>query len=53
MKLVSLITPYTMKIEFQIILNDNYFNNSMILLRRYRTLLYAELRREVGDPKQM
>ncbi|XP_050461245.1 neprilysin-2-like [Cataglyphis hispanica] len=37
----------------QIILNDNYFNNSMILLRRYRTLLYAELRREVGDPKQI
>lgn len=53
MNLISLITSCTMKIEFQIILHDNYFNNSMILLRRYRTLLYAELRREVGDPKQM
>lgn len=53
MNLVSLITPYIVKIEFQIILYDDYFNNSMILLKRYRTLLYAELRREVGDPKQM
>ncbi|XP_072763378.1 endothelin-converting enzyme 2 [Anoplolepis gracilipes] len=37
----------------QITLYDNYFNNSMILLKRYRTLIYAELRREVGDPKQV
>ncbi|KAM0728001.1 Endothelin-converting enzyme 2 [Formica fusca] len=37
----------------QIILYDDYFNNSMFLLKRYRTLLYAELRREVGDPKQI
>ncbi|XP_029164653.1 endothelin-converting enzyme 2-like [Nylanderia fulva] len=37
----------------QIILSDNYFNNSMILLKRYRTLMYIELRREIGDPKQI
>lgn len=46
-------TSYTLKIEFQIILYDNYFNNSMTLLKRYRILIYAELKREVGDPKQM
>ncbi|EGI59230.1 PREDICTED: membrane metallo-endopeptidase-like 1 [Acromyrmex echinatior] len=37
----------------EVILNDNYFNNSMILLKRYRTLMYTELRREVGGPKQI
>ncbi|XP_011156691.2 endothelin-converting enzyme 2 isoform X1 [Solenopsis invicta] len=37
----------------EIILNDNYFNNSMILLKRYRTLMYTELRRQVGEPKQI
>ncbi|KAG5326857.1 MMEL1 protein, partial [Acromyrmex heyeri] len=37
----------------EIILNDNYFNNSMMLLKRYRTLMYTELRREVGGPKQI
>ncbi|XP_077262705.1 endothelin-converting enzyme 2 isoform X1 [Temnothorax americanus] len=31
----------------------DYFNTSMILLKRYRTLMYAELRRQVGDPKQI
>ncbi|XP_025268661.1 neprilysin-2-like isoform X1 [Camponotus floridanus] len=37
----------------QIILYDNYFNNSMTLLKRYRTLIYTELKRKVGDPKQI
>ncbi|KAL0104924.1 hypothetical protein PUN28_016520 [Cardiocondyla obscurior] len=37
----------------EIILCDNYFNNSMILLKRYRTLMYTELKRQVGDPKQV
>ncbi|XP_020300189.1 neprilysin-2-like isoform X3 [Pseudomyrmex gracilis] len=36
----------------QITLYDNYFNNSMILLKRYRTLMYAELGRQV-DSKQI
>ncbi|XP_011702526.1 PREDICTED: membrane metallo-endopeptidase-like 1 [Wasmannia auropunctata] len=34
-------------------LTDNYFENSMILLKRYRVLMYIELRRQVGDPKQI
>ncbi|KAL6254645.1 hypothetical protein P5V15_013952 [Pogonomyrmex californicus] len=37
----------------ELILSDNYFNNSMILLKRYRTLMYTELRRQIGDPKQI
>ncbi|KYQ56391.1 Endothelin-converting enzyme 2 [Trachymyrmex zeteki] len=37
----------------EVILNDNYFNNSMILLKRYRILMYTELKREVGGPKQI
>ncbi|KYN15849.1 PREDICTED: membrane metallo-endopeptidase-like 1 [Trachymyrmex cornetzi] len=37
----------------EVILNDNYFNNSMMLLKRYRILMYTELRREVGGPKQI
>ncbi|XP_012525662.1 neprilysin-1 [Monomorium pharaonis] len=37
----------------EIILDDNYFNNSMILLKRYRTLIYAEPSRQVGDPQQI
>ncbi|XP_020300188.1 neprilysin-2-like isoform X2 [Pseudomyrmex gracilis] len=38
--------------DIQITLYDNYFNNSMILLKRYRTLMYAELGRQV-DSKQI
>ncbi|KYN44453.1 Endothelin-converting enzyme 2 [Trachymyrmex septentrionalis] len=37
----------------EVIINDNYFNNSIMLLKRYRTLMYTELRREVGGPKQI
>ncbi|XP_012058483.1 PREDICTED: endothelin-converting enzyme 1-like [Atta cephalotes] len=37
----------------EVILNDNYFDNSMMLLKRYRVLMYTELRREVGGPKQI
>ncbi|XP_011877725.1 PREDICTED: endothelin-converting enzyme 1-like [Vollenhovia emeryi] len=37
----------------EITLYDNYFDNSMILLKRYRTLMYTELKRQVGDPKQI
>ncbi|RLU21087.1 hypothetical protein DMN91_007703, partial [Ooceraea biroi] len=36
-----------------IFLHDNYFNNSMILLKRYRTLMYAEVKGQVDDPKQI
>ncbi|KMQ97773.1 endothelin-converting enzyme 2 [Lasius niger] len=39
--------------EYNVNLSDNYFNNSIILLKTYRILMYAELRREVGDPKQI
>jgi len=40
-------------IIFQIFLHNNYFNNSMILLKRYRALMYTELKGQVDDPKQM
>jgi hypothetical protein len=40
-------------IIFQIFLHDNYFNNSMILLKRYRALMYTELKGQIDDPKQM
>ncbi|XP_014481809.1 PREDICTED: uncharacterized protein LOC106748107 [Dinoponera quadriceps] len=44
----SLYSDYNMS---QTILYSNYFNNSMILLKRYRTLMYAVLRQVDGEKR--
>ncbi|XP_076243957.1 endothelin-converting enzyme homolog [Calliopsis andreniformis] len=37
----------------QVVLSDNYFNNSMILISRYRMLMNKEFCTNPGDPEQI